>query len=912
LLDCLNIRKLSQSKPQLSLHNHVRGNLTNQQNLKTEIKIILPKDASNKAKGNCFEDLTRNLLSVHQYKISQNINFSGMEIDLIAEHKHKQETLYVECKAKEKVSSDELTKFCFNVSHKKADSGYFFRTNELEYQAGALLKELRADERYRNLTFFEPSDIIQMLSDGGFIFEPEQLLSKYKISKKLLAVTYFGDFLIYLINSSSLLPTDYLIFNANDNSKSIEKSTIEKIELRIEELASLNYINETIENKDISKKTTSVEFETISEVQESENWYDYLPASEKDFVGRANIRSSILDYFISIQDKTTQKRIFYLNGKSGWGKSSLVSEIRGRCRNKYYKNRFYTVAIDTRSASSNNFVALALEKIINKAITDKFIESNLFDKPLNFTSNTDLLSSESIKSILKELELKNRFLILIFDQFEDVFRKKDLFKSFYKFLSDVTDSKPNIIIGFSWKTEIVIPIEHEAYSYWQQAKEQAREFTISEFGEKEINGIIKQLENSIGKLSKEIKNRIKESSQGLPWLTKKLCIHIYQQIESGVKKDNLIESNLNIQDLFENDKERIDGNELKALKLIAKKAYDGNFFDISDIGESIQSTTIESLLNKRLIIRSGANYNIYWDIFRDYLVTDKIPTIGESYLLRQGVNLCSEAFLLFEKDKKETLDSLLIKYSKSIGKTSLDNILIELRNIGLVRKVDDNFTLTKDTKANISYFKKFITDKFKNYTPYLELKKLKLKEIKKSDVTKILKRVFKNEFKDATWDTYSKTLIGWFLFADLDISDKIVAPKRGRGIKGLKLSINSNNYLPRNSKKEIFTFLDNFSSSDNIPSKYRSDLFALEIIDENRQITDFGENVLNFTEAERKETLKTKLLNFSKMNKINAIVKSNPKIKAKELIDEMNATFFTGSKLSSKIIYASKILTWLK
>jgi len=880
--------------------------------LKTEIKIILPEDASNKAKGNCFEDLTRNLLSIHQYKISQNINFSGMEIDLIAEHKHKQETLYVECKAKEKVSSDELTKFCFNVSHKKADSGYFFRTNELEFQAGALLKELRADDRYRNLTFFEPSDIIQMLSDGGFIFEPEQLLSKYKISKKILAVTYFGDYLIYLINSSSLLPTDYLIINANDNLKSIEKNTIEKIELRIEELTNLNYINETIENKDISIKTTSMEFETISEVQESENWYDYLPASEKDFVGRANIRSSILDYFISIQDGITPKRIFYLNGKSGWGKSSLVSEIRGRCRNKYYKNRFYTVAIDTRSASSNNFVALSLEKLINKAITDRFIDSNLFDKPLNFTSNSDLLSSESIKSILKELELKNRYLILIFDQFEDVFRKKDLFKSFYKFLSDVTDSKPNIIIGFSWKTEIVIPIEHEAYSYWQQAKEQAREFTISEFGEKEINGIIKQLENSIGKLSKEIKNRIKESSQGLPWLTKKLCIHIYQQIESGVKKDNLIESNLNIHDLFEKDKERIDGNELKALKLIAKKAYDGNFFDISDIGDSIQSATIESLLNKRLIIRSGANYNIYWDIFRDYLVTDKIPTIGESYLLRQGVNLCSEVFLLFEKDKIETLDSLLNKYSKNIGKTSLDNIIIELRNIGLVRKVDDNFTLTKDTKANLSYFKKFVTEKFKNYTPYLELKKEKLNEIKKSDVTKVLKRVFKNEFKDATWDTYSKTLIGWFLFADLDISDKIVAPKRGRGIDGLKLSINSINYLPLNTKKELFNFLDNFSSSENIPSKYRSDLFALEIINENRLITEFGERVLNLSETERKETLRKKLLTFTKMKKINAIVKSNPKIKSKELLNVISPSFFPGSKLSSKVIYASKILNWLK
>lgn len=883
--------------------------------MKTEIKIILPENSSNKAKGNCFEDLMSRLLYTHQYEIKHNLRFTGMEIDLLAKHKHRtNETLYVECKAKEKVSSIELRTFFANVYHQGADFGYFFRTNELEYDAGGLLEEFKSDEkkRYEHLYFFEPKDIVRMLADGDFIFEPEPILAKHKIAKKILAVTYFGDFLIYVIHTSNLLPTDYLIINANDNSKIVEKDDIKKIESRIEGLNNLNPITELLDKKAPSLHKEVIEFETISEVQESENWYDYLPASQKDFVGRANIRSNILDFFISIQNNETQKRIFYLNGKSGWGKSSLVSEIRGRCRNKYYKNRFYTVAIDTRSASSNNFVALSLEKTISKAISDKFIDTSLFDKPLSFTSNTDLLSSESVKSILEELKIKNRFLVLIFDQFEDVFRKKDLFKSFYKFLSDVTDLKPNIIVGFSWKTEIVIPIEHEAYSYWQQAKEQAREFTISEFGEKEINGIIKQLENSIGKLSKEIKNRIKESSQGLPWLTKKLCIHIFQQIEAGVKKDNLIESNLNIQDLFENDKERIDGTELKALKLIARKAYEGTFFDISEIGESIQSSTVESLLNKRLIIRSGANYNIYWDIFRDYLVTGKIPTIGESYLLRQGVNLCSEVFLLFEKDKKETLDSLLLKYSKNIGKTSLDNILIELRNIGLVRKVDDSFILTKETQATSTFFKGFIKEKFKNYTPYLELKKENSSEIKKSDVTKVLKRVFKNEFKDVTWDTYSKTLIGWFLFADLDISDKIVAPKRGRGIIGLKLSIDSNNYLPRNSKKEILTFLDNFSSSEDIPAKYVSDLFALGFIDEQKEVTKFGEEIIGISEPERIKNFKSKMLSFSKIKKVNSILKLNPKVKSKELINKMNPSFFTGTKMSSKIIYASKILTWLK
>jgi hypothetical protein len=33
LLDCLNIRKLSQSKPQLSLHNHVGSNISASQQI---------------------------------------------------------------------------------------------------------------------------------------------------------------------------------------------------------------------------------------------------------------------------------------------------------------------------------------------------------------------------------------------------------------------------------------------------------------------------------------------------------------------------------------------------------------------------------------------------------------------------------------------------------------------------------------------------------------------------------------------------------------------------------------------------------------------------------------------------------------------------------------------------------------
>lgn len=885
--------------------------------MKNEIKIILEDGSSNKAKGNCFEDLIRNLLSIHQYKIKQNIRFTGMELDLIAEHKHKaNEILYVECKAKDKVSSIELRTFFANVYHHKANFGYFFRTNELEFDAGGLLEEYKSDERYSNLSFFEPKDIIEMLIDAKMIFEPTADLTAYIISKKILAVTHFGDYFIYLINESNALPTKFIAVNANQNESIISKENIENLKLKITEIKDLTHIDNYIKYiKDNSQKNETL-IEAISEVQESENWYDYLPASsdKNHFVGRDEIRTQILNFFKDVKSNQTNKRIFYLNGKSGWGKSSLVLEIKGRCRNKHYKKQFYTLAIDTRSAISENFVALSFKKLINQAIIDNFIEKDIFFSDISFTSNTDMLSSESISKLLQKLKTENKFLVLIFDQFEDVFRKKDFFKTFYKFLTDVTDKKPNIIVGFSWKTDFFIQSGDPSYHIWQQAKEQAREFTINEFGEKEIEGIIKQLEGSVGELGNSLKNRIIESSQGLPWLTKKLCIHIYDQIQSGLAKESLIESNLNIFDLFQKDQERLDSKELKALKVIAKRAYEGNFFDESEVGDLIAGETITSLLHKRLIIRSGANYNIYWDIYRDYLVTDEIPIIGESYLLRQGVNLCLEVFLLFEKFSKESNDSLLLKHSKDIGLETLNNILIELRNLGIVQKENELYFISNNIEISKDGFIDYITIKFQNYTPYLSLKRENLTKISKMDVINTLKGIFKQEFQDNTWDAYAKNLINWFTISNLDIKSKLIIPRKGRGKNIQKISEKELiNFLPKSSLNEIIETLPLLTiDKTSISSKFYRDLLLLNIIDEDRNLTSFGEEIIFKSEYECRQTLKSKCMNLPKMQKLKDIIIKNPKIKSKQIIEMENDDFFEGSKESSKIIYATKALTWLK
>ena len=755
-----------------------------------------------------------------------------------------------------------------------------------------------------------------MLSDGKMLFEPQSKLTNYIISKRILAVTYFGDYLIYLINESNALPTKYIVVNAQKNDKTVDSENIDRLKSKISELTNLTLLSITTDKPIATQNRSELVVESISEVQESENWYDYLPASanKNHFVGRDEIRTKILSYFKEIRDGESTKRIFYLNGKSGWGKSSLVLEIKDRCQNKHYKNKFYALAIDTRSAISDNFVALSFKKLIGAAIDNGFLERNIFSKDITFTSSNDLLSSESVKSLNKNLKIKNKYLVLIFDQFEDVFRKKDFFKTFYKFLTDVTDLKPNIIIGFSWKSDFFIQSDDPSYHIWQQAKEQAREFTISEFGEKEIDGIIKQLEGSVGHLDKGIKERIKESSQGLPWLTKKLCIHIYDQINSGLAKENLIESNLNILDLFKKDEERLSAPELKALKLIAKKAYDGSFFDETEVGDVIQTDTISSLLHKRLIIRSGANYNIYWDIYRDYLVTRNIPIIGESYLLRQGVNLCLEVFLLFEADKAESMDSLLAKHPKGISAETLINILIELRNFGFIQKIDDNYLVSVGIEISKQGFIEFITNRFQNYTPYIALQKLTQNKISKSDVIQVLKNIFKQDFQDNTWDSYAKNTISWFLLSDLDTKSKLIEPTKGRGKSKTNLILgDKTNLIPRSSLKEILEQIPLLSSNPSlINSKFNRDILLIDLIDSKSELTDFGKMVIASDEHSQIQKLKEKALSLPKIKRLQVLYDTNKKIKAKDIIRKLPNDFFDGEKESSKVIYATKAMTWIK
>ncbi len=778
--------------------------------MNSEVKIILE---DKNEKGSFFESLMEQILSSHRYKILPNANFTGMEIDLLAKHKDKSETLYVECKARSELSSNQIKTFAFNVQFKKADVGYFFSTTEYSHQAAGLIEELNLNQNYKNLYFFGPEKIIELLTESQRL-QPVSTKKLQNSTKRILALTYFGDYYIFLLSNNSQLPTNYTVLAAKDLKLQVTNSQLKKLEENIPEIKGLIFQNIT-NLKGFSAKNEFVP-DSVVEIQESENWNDYLPASYKNFIGRTILMNELVSFISSISKKKTSKRAFYLEGKSGWGKSSILSKLRGIHRRGKYK-RIFTTILDTRTAQSPNYIALALIKTLQKAMDSHFIRN----RKLNITSNYDIFSSLSIKSVLDNLHKDNKYLLVVFDQFEDVFKNAELFKVFYKFILDVSSLESNIVVGFSWRTELMFSADNPSYPIWTSLKDITYKFAINEFGPSETNGIIKQLEGSLQrKVDPLLRRRLIESSQGFPWLIKKLCIHTFDEIKKGKTDRELIDEELNIEQLFKKDLENIDHKSVDALKFLAKRAYNGNIFDVTETDDIIDSKIINTLLEKRLIIKSGTKYNVYWDIFRDYLVTDEIPILGESYLIRQYPQNCLTVYQLFDKGKKYSNDEILAKHKKKISLSTLDNILRELITIGLIKRYKTEgsnlYSLSPHIdKANINTFKKHIAERFNKYRPYIELNKLN-SEINLLIIERTLKNIFRGTIiKSSTWTFYSMVLASWLRFSELSISKKMstrtYSDKNFKNVQKQQKSFKyKQNQWPYSSPKqvlEMFSFL---------------------------------------------------------------------------------------------------------
>jgi hypothetical protein len=733
---------------------------------KMKIHVACKKGSTNKAKGDLLEGLAKKLLLAQNYDVIEEIRIVGAELDLLCKHRVNGKEIYVECKAqKDPISAPILRQLWGTVDCEEYSEGWIISTSEFTKDAKGFVENWKSKpkEKSERLSFYHPSVIVEALKSSSIIGEPPKHSAKQFIGDPedlgdwTLLLSDFGMYwCVYTLKGGA--PHGVLVYNASSAKHIRDEDTIQNLSTLETTIADYDLRVGIYEEKG-AVKTIPKKLPPVVQVQIGESWDDYRPARPEDFVGRDSSQKEILS-FLSSAKENSGTRIFAITGKSGLGKSSLIAKLRDRSRNKHHKKKYFVYAVDIRGAREPSYIPASLVASLREAQKVGFGD----EIEISLTDPSSPLNSSSIQDYLESLGRKNQVVCLVFDQFEELYSKPELFGIFNAakdLMLDVASSQSNLVLGFAWKTDSTTQQDHPAYHLWHELADHRKEFRLDVFENGEISNSITKFEKEINqKISAEIRHQISEVSQGFPWLLKKLCINLYEGMAKGEKADSVL-LDLDVERLFQADLNNLSPQEAACLKLIAQKAP----ADWSEIIEMSGTTVLNSLVHKRLVIKSGDRLNVYWDIFKDYLLTGRVPVVPYNYIPTSDpssiLNICTKLKV------NEFTDSENIGSMVGLGEKTIWNIGADLVMLGLAERDSTSFKISKKLgSSDESSILNLLRETLGKHSLKVSLfKSYSGKTISSNTLRETFKECIpKGKFGVKTWNIYANRLTNYLIY----------------------------------------------------------------------------------------------------------------------------------------------------
>jgi hypothetical protein len=333
----------------------------------------------------------------------------------------------------------------------------------------------------------------------------------------------------------------------------------------------------------------------------------------------------------------------------------------------------------------------------------------------------------------------------------------------------VRDLDAPFTVGFSWKTDLVGWTEGYPYRFRDEIRDASSVVLLEPFGPREVETLLRRLERSLNdKLSRDLRQRLREFSQGLPWLFKKLAGHVLAEVERGVSQDELARQALNVQNLFENDLARLSPAEQSALHVIAQSAP----VAVADLeGTVVSNELLDSFLHQRLVVQVGDRLDIYWDTFRDFLNTGRVA-IEDSYVVRYAP-LGAGRLLRVVLAAGGSISVVDAAAEMNTTSTVVFNYARELRLFGVLVAESNQVTLESDL-INAEDREESIRSRVAQALRRHKMYKLAIELLNQED-TVPLKRfatMLPAEFpvveaKEDSWLTYARSFFQWLEYAGL-------------------------------------------------------------------------------------------------------------------------------------------------
>ena len=745
--------------------------------------IVLASGSSNQAqataRGKLFEQLMTSVLRHYGYQIDRiaNVNYAGMEIDIDGKAIATGIPIYAECKCyATDVDSPKFQAFFGKYMSRwlldKRCQGLFIALPGINSYAKGFYRENCEQNKDITVRLMEEEEVLNAMYGTSLVSRPEVFREAIPTS-----VGTAGDTLIFYTDQGCFVgqciipigvgvPNSISLFDAKGNPIT-SSDTIDYVTNLWPELSDFALLPVDTDLP-VREPTTILEAEQIVEVRGSSSCFEYqFPASPEFFVGREAILKD-LDLFVNeVIEKSTSSRGLVFEAYSGWGKSSTVLASVAQLRNAGH----FAVAIDSRTASSSQFILQAIDYALKS--------SHGTNSPLVQEDAGSVITGfdgvvEALVKVGKRLEERGKVLFMFLDQFENVFSLNDALSRIRNLFVKLVDVQTNVIFGFSWKTDLVGLTNEFPYQIRDTITSSSKRLGLNTFSDVETNTLLDRLSEDLrATLRKDLRFFLSEFSQGYPWLLKKLCAHVKAQRDAGVHQQNIAESLLNVEELFQGDLRGLSAEEEDTLRRIARVAP----VSVLELGEEFKPEVVQSLVDARLLVRVGPKYDVYWDIFRDYLNVGKLP-IQENYILHIPATTMFKHTRLLADQQGELILSAF-KQRTQLADKSFYNVMREMRLLGLVSLEDENVALQTELpteeRAFEDIFREHVRERLRRNRLVSHM--LEMLEVEGTLTIDKISNLLKERCPyisatQSTWVSYSRNFAEWMDTADLATYNK--------------------------------------------------------------------------------------------------------------------------------------------
>jgi len=534
----------------------------------------------------------------------------------------------------------------------------------------------------------DENEILKAITGTADVARPQAIAARIDretgtTGGRTLICTEKGLFWIqYIIPPNKETARQFAVFDGKGNPLS-DRPTLEYLTNLHPELAGADSI--TLSSTVALQPGLFQEAEDIVEVQGSLQCFQYrLPASPGHFVGRQPYLEKLDAFATNIINKESSCRGVLLEAPSGWGKSSIALAWSARLREEGH----YATVIDTRSLTSSRSVAQSLEYAFGQwGDFGGRIFSEDRVKSFRHLENAVRTTIETGRS----LERHGLFILIFFDQFEHIVLQQNLLKRFRQLFQMVSDAQTHVAVGFSWKTNLEHLPQRRPHGLDKTFREMGKPIILDCFTAVDIDAFMEKLSDELHEpLKKDLQFHLAESSQGYPWLLKMLCRRVIDLRQKDIPPSDIAGQLISIETLFHGELHGLSSETATTLRRIAKAAPVRKL----ESNAKYDSDTVQSLIDQGLLIPTGSTYDVYGDIFRDFLTDGTLPA-RDNYLLLAKTDHVLWATRVLQKSNG-LLNALKLKAQAALSEKAFYHVIRDMHLLGLAKMDNGNIVLEVD------------------------------------------------------------------------------------------------------------------------------------------------------------------------------------------------------------------------